>query len=433
MKKHEIAVDNLAAPQLSRKGRRGGKGRRAGRPRNKKTMTISTTVAVVVCLCLAAWGVNALLRAQILGGASGDPETNEAIDDFVQDKVTILLLGIDAEDVNTDTIMLAMLDCKTKKVNLLSIPRDTRVKNPWGGGGHAKINSVYIAKGMKGIINQVNELTGLPINFYMKISYEGFRKAIDALGGVEYDVPMRLEYHDPAQNLHIDLQAGKQLLNGSKAEQLVRARNQYPEADLTRTQVQRDFMKALIQQKATPAIITKIPALYSQLSPYVVTNITVGDALKYIAPLAQVREENIQMFMMPGSADGDFFADTKQMEQLANDIFWFDVDIKPTIKPIVGYSAPPATPKNSSAPAAATATPAPTGQPGEDADGENGKPPTPAATPTQAPRTTPRPTQKPTEGPAATPAATQAPAAHTPPPSHPPTGGPAPSAYPDGL
>ena len=68
---------------------------------------------------------------------------------------------------------------------------------------------------------------------------------------------MRLKYDDPAQDLHIDLQPGMQHLDGDKSEQLVRSRNQYAMADITRTEVQRDFLKAVITQHATPANLFK--------------------------------------------------------------------------------------------------------------------------------------------------------------------------------
>lgn len=435
MKKRVITTNSIIGPEPPR-SRRGRRGRRQPAAKKTKAITISTIVGVVVLLCLAAWGVHAFLNKPIAGNLSGDPNVDAALSELITDKVTVLMLGTDSGGANTDTIMLAMLDCKHKTVNIMSIPRDTRVPSPWGGKGYAKINSVYSAKGLSGIINQVNELTGLPINYYLVLNFEGFRKAIDVLGGVEFNVPMRLKYDDPVQNLHIDLQPGLQRLNGDKAEQLVRARNQYPEADITRTQVQRDFVKAVIKQHATPANILKINDLFSQIEPYVKTNIKVGDALRYAPVLTQVAEEDIRLFILPGRTDGVayYLSDAKEMEKLAKEVFLTDVKIKiiQTPKPIVGFS-PSSAPKNTPTPTPTT-TPAPTTTPTPKGDNNGAGAPkhTPAVTPKQTP--TSAPTTKPTKAPPQTPTPTTK--APTPAPTPAPTKSaatPHPGDYPDGI
>ncbi len=423
MKKHIITTNSIMPPEPSGGGR-GRKMRKKLSPEKKKAVTISTIVSIVLLLCLAAWGINAFLNTSIGIEPTGDPDLDSALDSRVTDKVTVLLLGIDAQGVNTDTIMLAMLDCKNKTMNIMSIPRDTRVANPWGGGGYAKINSVYIAKGMSGVIKQVGELTGLPINYYLMVNYEGFRKAVDVLGGVDFDVPMRLKYDDPAQNLHINLQAGMQHLNGDKAEQLVRSRNQYPEADLTRTQVQRDFLKAMIKQHAVASNIPKIDDLFKQLESYVTTNMKIGHLLKYAPVLAKIPDENIRLFMIPGhvndyAAAGEswYLCDAAEMEKLAKDIFATDVKIAQTSKPIVGLS-PPSPSKATSAPKNTPTI--------IDVPDDNEDPATPKPAAEQQP--TPKPTLAPVRTHDPVPDTTSAPT-RKPSPTHSPSG----TAYPDGL
>ena len=134
---------------------------------------------------------------------------------------------------------------------MLSIPRDTRM---YIGSKYQKINAAYAMrtkegkiKGPNGTIDAVTRLTGIPINYYVEFSFDAFRETIDALDGVDFYVPQRMVYRDPEQGLYINLSKGQQLLDGDKAEQLVRFR-QYPEGDIKRVQVQQDFIRAVAAQ-----------------------------------------------------------------------------------------------------------------------------------------------------------------------------------------
>ena len=434
MKKREIIVNRIDSEEQMTEVRRRAGGRGNGRrksarggkkltPKQKRTLAIVITVSAVIIIGLVAWGVS-----RFLGSGLSNSEGEVLVDDIVEDKVSVLLVGSDGGGYNTDTMMLAMMDCKNHTVNLMSIPRDTRVPNPYGGSGHAKINSVYAAKGMDGLIEQIGIVTGLPINYYVKIDFEGFKKAIDILGGVQFDVPMRLKYDDAAQNLHIDLQAGPQLLDGDHAEQLVRARSQYPMADITRTEVQRNFIKETIKQHATPANLLKVGDLYNTLVQYVTTNITLGDALKYATVLTQVPEENIQMYILPGTTNGsgDWLYDAAEMEKLANEVFWYNVTVRPTPRPTTR-------PKNNTNNNTSTPKPAVTHTPTpDDEKPQQTVTPKPTQAPTQAPTQTPNKTASPTKAPEKTaeptPKATQ-----TPVPTKAPQTSTAPGDYPDGV
>lgn len=453
MKKKEIIINRIDSDSQSLPRRRGasaGKPAKKRRnsakppkapmsPKKKKIMVACIIVSILLVIGISAWGVSSLLNANL----SGVEEPNVEVDELIEDKVSVLLVGSDGGGYNTDTLMLVMMDCKTHSLNILSIPRDTRVPNPYGGSGYAKINSVYAANGMDGLIRQVGEVTGLPVNFYVKVDFAGFREAIDVLGGVDFDVPMRLKYDDPAQDLHIDLQPGMQHLNGDQAEQLVRSRNQYPMADITRTEVQRDFLKAVITQHATPANLLKINDLYSILTQYVTTNITLGDALKYAPQLTKVSSESIQSYILPGTTDsyGNWLYDAEEMERLANDVFWYNVTVRPTPRPSKKPSSNTNTNtnKSTSTPVNTPAkTPTSTPTPEEPDNGDDD-------TPTKAPSSTPskKPTSTPTKEPTATPTPSKAPTATptpskdpTPPPTKAPTATPTPEQpgeYPDGI
>ena len=375
--------------------------RAQNRKKKKRLTTLAVIASILLMLFVIGWGISRI-------GFNAEKDPDLLVDDIVEDKVSVLLVGTDGDGYNTDTIMLALMDCKNHTINIMSIPRDTRVPNPYGGNSFAKINSVYAAKGMAGLIKQIGDITGLPINFYVKINFEGFRKAIDALGGVEFNVPIRLYYQDPEQDLYIDLHPGLQRLNGDKAEQLVRARNQYAQADIKRTEIQREFLKELIKQHATTANLFKVGDLYNIMSNYVTTNITLGDAIKYAPSLTKISDENIQMYILPGTTNEGgisyWLYDAKQMETLANDVFWYDVKLKPTPRPV--YTP---TPSVSPSP-----EPSPSLEPSPSPKDDTPSTTTPKPSTTSKPTTTPKPNPTATPRPTATPKPTVTPKPNNP-------------------
>ena len=190
--------------------------------------------------------------------------------------VNILLLGVDEGGMRSDTIMLASLNGRTGRLSVLSIPRDTRVLV---GRSYQKINAaigIGAQEVRKGNLKEPEELsvqkvkliTGLPIHYFMSVNFDGFMEIIDALGGVEFDVPFRMKYDDPVQGLHIDLQPGLQVLDGKKAHDFVRFRKGnpgypgYAMGDLGRVEAQQAFIKALVSQKVNAKYLLKANDLF---------------------------------------------------------------------------------------------------------------------------------------------------------------------------
>ena len=137
----------------------------------------------------------------------------------------ILICGTDDDGTRTDTIIIAHLDTTDHTVALLSIPRDTPVAT--GNGGIMKINSVYAgggADGMQRLSGRLRELLGFPVDGYVLVNLDAFKKTVDLVGGVEFDVPQDMDYEDASQDLYIHLKAGLQRLDGEKAMELVRFR-----------------------------------------------------------------------------------------------------------------------------------------------------------------------------------------------------------------
>ena len=266
--------------------------------RNKKRRRRShwyIWVLVIILLLAAAWF---FLGSQPRGD-SADAGARKA------GCSTILIAGTDKDGYRTDTIMLLSVDSANHSAALLSIPRDTYVANT--DYSVPKINSAcgYAGGGKDGmdeLMKQVKNTLGFMPDGYALVDLDAFVKIVDLMGGVEFDVPMDMQYSDPSQNLYIDLKAGKQHLDGEKAIELVRFRSGYAMADLTRTEVQRDFVKAAMKQWATPLNIVKIPALMSIAQSKVTTDLSSGNMLWLARTLLGCKLSDMSMDTLPGQA-----------------------------------------------------------------------------------------------------------------------------------
>lgn len=348
-------------------------------------------------------------------------------------KVNFLLVGIDKEASLTDTIMVASYDLDQNKVNILSIPRDTRM---YIGSRYQKINSAYSIrkdgkkKGVNGTIEAVSRLTKIPINYYVEFSLSAFRETIDALGGVEYDVPQNMNYDDPEQGLSIHLKKGLQILDGDKAEQLVRFRH-YPMGDIDRTKVQQSFVKALAEQKLNLTIIEKIPELYKTVSKNLKTNLEFNDVAKYALSLQDLTAENVNLYSLPGIPNSlDYGAsywipDMNAVKELVNVTFGYEADgatihsadgksVSKDVKLTTPSPSPSPTPEATDEPEEnpdASVTPKATKKPETTTTPKATKNPTASSTPkvTKEPEPTNKPTQSTTPKATKTPEATKAP------------------------
>ena len=213
----------------------------------------------------------------------------------------ILICGTDDDGYRTDTIIVAHLDEETHDVALMSVPRDTVVLT--GNGGIMKINSVYAgggADGMARLSKRLGAMLGFELDGYVLVNLEAFRETVDLVGGVEFDVPQDMYYQDPTQNLHIDLKAGKQLLDGEKAMELVRFRKGYASQDIQRTKVQQEFLRALAKKVLSVSSLTKLKEFADVFSTYVTTDLTVGNMLYFAKALMQCDFDAMKTYTLEG-------------------------------------------------------------------------------------------------------------------------------------
>ena len=202
--------------------------KKKGKVKGKKKKNIFLRVVLILILIIIIAGGILLYKRYKEEGWSGVSKTilghnEETVNKL--DKMYCLLLG---ESQNlTDTIMLASYDPKTQEAALLSIPRDTYIgDNINNVSAYDKINAVYqYGVGLQDLLEDVRNLTGINVQYYLKVDTEALKALVDEIGGVYFDVPIDMHYTDRGQGLYIDLQAGYQLLDGDKAEQLVRFRH----------------------------------------------------------------------------------------------------------------------------------------------------------------------------------------------------------------
>ena len=222
------------------------------------------------------------LSAVIVFALPDQPEASVGgMGDRQKGVATLLLAGLDSSGSRADAVMLLTLDSSRHTIRLVSIPRDTlvhgtdpapRLSGVYGRSGGGKI-------GTQALMDEVTRLVGFRPDGYVVMGMPALQAAVDALGGVEFDVPMDMSYTDPTQNLVIDLQAGLQTLDGESALELLRYRDGYSDADLGRVKTQRAFLTALIRQTATAKGLLKTPALLQIFRKQVQTDLTAANWL----------------------------------------------------------------------------------------------------------------------------------------------------------
>lgn len=223
-----------------------------------------------------------------------------------QEPYNVLILGFDKRSgdsqYRSDTMILARIDPKTKQMWMVSIPRDMRAKID--GHGHDKINSAYAYGEEQLAIDAVEELTGQKINHFVGVDFTGFRKIVDAMGGVWIDVPVEIDdpQADPSKGdkyKHID--AGYQLLDGNHAIVFVRARHQFADQDFSRMKNQQLFFKAIADQVAKKTSVARIPKIVSTAAPYISTDMSLMEMLRTAQAMKGAGSDNVYTTTLPGT------------------------------------------------------------------------------------------------------------------------------------
>ncbi|NFO03861.1 LytR family transcriptional regulator [Clostridium botulinum] len=227
--------------------------------------------------------------------------------------VNILLLGTDIGDPSqpnnnaikrTDTIMVLNYNPKEKKLQVVSIPRDTLIDV---NGKNLKINSAYAIGGEKRVKSEVEKLLNISINYIAKIDYNAFREFIDAIGGIKMQIERNMIYDDEGQNLHINFKKGEVVkLDGKKAEEFFRWRKNndgsgFANGDLDRIENQQKFISKVVDKCTSPMIIFKIPSIIKALGDNIDTNMPPLKVISYGLKFSRINSEKIDMKIAQGT------------------------------------------------------------------------------------------------------------------------------------
>ncbi len=271
-----------------------------------QTAVILSLVVIVGYAALSAWIRVPSVPNDIRGEQQGQVDSSGNLSfDGVQEPVTstgsgrkkgvytFLVAGRDVISGSTDTMLLVTYDTENKKLYGLNLPRDTMVNVSTAS---KRLNAVYTynrgkdkatqaEKGMAALKEQVAKLTGIMPDFYVVVEWKAIGELVDAIDGVEFEVPFLMDYKDPEQDLVIYQEPGLRLLDGDDAMQVIRHRKNsdgsHSNGDVGRLKVQQDFLKAVAKKCLQPAILLKAPSLAKIFMENVKTDLTVGNLLAF--------------------------------------------------------------------------------------------------------------------------------------------------------
>lgn len=297
----------------------------AHRKRKKHKRTILISVICVLAILFgggaAAYAYLANINDNLHNGIDGSLLDALIPVDTPTDPFYVLLLGTDGSsereqseeyggsNFRSDSMMLARIDPKTKKVTLVSIPRDTKVD--LGKYGTQKINAAHAFGGPALAVKTVSELAGVPIAHYAELNFDGFSDIVDALGGVDVNVPM--EINDNLAGGHLD--SGQQTLSGDQALILARSRHNYDDygdGDALRAANQRLLLSA-IAQKLLSVDPLSMANTVTKLTEFVTTDLDISEIIA------------IAQSMRGLNATTDIYTGTAPTESEYTDNIWYEI------------------------------------------------------------------------------------------------------------
>ncbi|MPM01061.1 Transcriptional regulator LytR [bioreactor metagenome] len=312
------------------------------RKRKKKRQRRRIAISILTVLLVAILGT-ALYIYNFLSGLKTNTLGTGVAPISSQDPINILVLGMDIGDVDnqgnksgrrSDTIMVLNYNPNTKKVHVVSIPRDTLVEiDAYLDSGeyrrYWKINTAYVLGGEEEIKTHVEDLLGINLNYIVEVDYTAFRSIVDALGGIEMKIEQDMFYDDDEQNLHINFKAGETvLLDGKKAEEFFRWRKNNDgsggdEGDLGRINNQHQFISKVINKALSPSIVFKAPKILEAISQNVDTNIPAKNLISLGMKIMRLKPADIIMTTLQGEPEyiyGESFliADKETNRELIN-------------------------------------------------------------------------------------------------------------------
>lgn len=297
-------------------------------------------LGIVILFCCYKGAINLYRSNSILTGSNNAADdtaarVKELTDEQNRDRVTyFLIVGVDKDKLLTDCIWVLCFDNEAHKMNVLQIPRDTYVGN-YSISPH-KANAIFESKtaanwcekcdravtddkiqsgihtvcgetittkqitGMSALFYFVNNELHLPVDYYVKFDFEGFEKAIDALGGIDIYLEKEIDVYY-TKSSHITLPAGHNHLDGSKALKFMRNRKTYADGDLGRVKAQRQIIHAILEKVQDLSILKTLNVVMAANGSFA-TDMSLANIRSFIAPVKKCKSDDLHMFELPGEA-----------------------------------------------------------------------------------------------------------------------------------
>lgn len=306
--KNSAKTTKASSSQSSKKGSKGKK------QLKKKHKILKRVLLLILAILIVIAGIITYKTVRNGGGLSGFLATMVGHNENTKKNLSEIQILVMGESLRlTDTIMVCSYNPNTQKASMMSVPRDTFIgKNQKKATAYDKINSLYQGKYPEKTLKAINEITGLNIQYYVVIDTDALKELVDAIGGVDFYVPIDMNYDDTSEEnfIQIHLKQGQQRLNGSQAEQLVRFRHNtdgstypssYGEQDIGRMRTQREFISAVLKQTLKPSNVLKLGEFIDIANKNVKTNLPISVAKDYIPYAVEFSTDNIKTETLPGT------------------------------------------------------------------------------------------------------------------------------------
>lgn len=310
--------------------------------KKKKKKIWKIILLIIFILLIVFGGIFAYRFHKNGGGVSGFLATVVGHDENTKKSLTEIQFLLIGESGNmTDSLIACSYNPNTQQASMLSIPRDTFVgKSLSKTSSSDKINSLYNRyKDPQKLIDAINDLTGLNLEYYILVDTKALTELVDAIGGVEFNVPIDMNYDDTSKEnyIRIHLQKGLQKITGEQAEGLLRFRHnndgssypfEYGDQDFGRMRTQREFITATLKQTLKPGNIFKLGQILDIANENVKTNIPLSLAKDYLPYAVEFNTENLHSNMLPGESTNKYngiwiyLQDEAKSQILVNNLFF---------------------------------------------------------------------------------------------------------------
>ena len=304
-------------------GKDGGGKNGKGAKKKKKIRWWQILLITLLVIALIFGGAFALIMGAITP-AGGNIKLNQLINtpkEFQGKELNFLMVGIDrssqkkgddlndagVDDGNTDMILYVHFNNETGEMKMLQIPRDTMVTTDRSVSGNYRINNIAKTQAadsnsmnMTALCEQVSNMYQLPIDGYMTIRLEMLVQLVDTFGGIELYVPQEMDY----KGSHLD--QGYQTLNGDACEFLLRTRHIYPNGDIGRLNMQRQFYSALFRRLKSIGNIWDVAKLTPAVLNYMETSLSASQLVSFAVSMLKIDSSKIMICQMPIKMAGKY-------------------------------------------------------------------------------------------------------------------------------